>query len=299
MFQKIELRRTRDFSEKINATFEFGRQNLKPLGKALLYITGPFIVLQGLFNGLYQNEILGKTGMRGLEVFSSGSDAVLWMGLMYLFLFLSYVSSLIIVYEYLRLYEVRTDNRPIEVNELWEEVKVNYLPMIGSLLILTILIFIGFILLLIPGIYIMVVFSLIPPIMIIEKMGFSDAFSRAFKIISEKWWSTFGLIIIMGLIVGFMGLIFSLPQLIFTTMSAFHGLDSTVEVPVWQNAGMIISAIVYSAGAGLLQSLIFIAIAFQMYNLIERKEAKGLMSKLENFGKSAEQQNSADTNETY
>ncbi len=298
MQSKIELRRTRDFSEKINATFEFSRQNLKPLGKALLYITGPFIVLQGLFNGLYQKEILGS-GLRSFELFTSGGDAVIWLGITYIFLILGYVSSLIVVYEYLRLYEARTDNRPIEVSEIWDLVKSNYLPMIGSLFIMLIMISIGAILLVLPGIYLMVVFSLIPPIMIIEKMGFSDALSRAFKLISEKWWSTFGLIFVMSFIVGFMALIFSVPQVIFTFLMALHGSDASVQTPLWHEAGMIISSIIYSAGAGLLQSLIFMSLAFQLYNLIERKEAKGLMSKLENFGKPAEQQNSANTNETY
>ncbi len=299
MVPKIELRRTRDFSEKINITFEFGRQNLKPLGKALLYISGPFIVLQGLFNGLYQKEILGSGGLRGFEIFSSGSDAMLWLGITYIFILLGYVSSLIVVYEYLRLYELRTDNRTIEVSELWNEVKSNYLPMIGSLLIMSVLTFLGFILLILPGIYLAIVFSLIPPLMIIEKMSFSDALSRAFKIISEKWWSTFGLIFIMGIIVGFMALIFSVPQGIFTFLMALHGTDTSIEMPLWQDAGMIISSILYSTGAGLLQSLIFMSLAFQMYNLIERKEAKGLMSKLENFGKSTEMQKGTDLNETY
>lgn len=298
MQSKVELRRTRDFSEKINATFEFSRQNLKPLGKALLYITGPFIVLQGLFNGLYQKEILG-TGLRSFELFTRGEDALIWLGMAYIFILLGYVSSLIVVYEYLRLSETRTNNQSIEVSELWDEVKRNYLPMIGSLFIMLIIIMIGVILLVLPGIYLMVVFSLIPPIMIIEKMGFSDAISRAFKLIAEKWWSTFGLIIIMSIIVGFMALIFSVPQVIFTFLLALHGSDASLQAPLWQEAGMIISSIIYSAGAGLLQSLIFMSLGFQLYNLIERKEAKGLMSKLESFGKPTEQQNSTNTNETY
>jgi hypothetical protein len=152
------------------------------------------------------------------------------------------------------------------------------------------MILIGGILLVLPGIYLLIVFSLIPPIMVIEKMGFSDALSRAFKLITEKWWSTCGLIFIMSIIVWFMSLIFSIPQGIFSFLTTLHGTDSSIQTPVWQEAGMIISSIIYSAGAGLLQSLVYLSLAFQLYNLIERKEAKGLMSKLENFGKPAEQQ---------
>ena len=43
--QIIEYRRTRDFSRKMNATFEFIRQNFKGLGKSILFISGPPILM--------------------------------------------------------------------------------------------------------------------------------------------------------------------------------------------------------------------------------------------------------------
>ncbi len=298
MTSKIELRRTRDFSEKINISFEFTRQNLLPLSKALIYISGPFILLQGFFSGLYQNETLGRVTLGSMEMYDGSFNSFLWLGIAYVFIFLGYVSSLIVVYEYLRIYESRTNNDPIEVSEVWKGIKENYFSMVGALLIMFIMSLLGLILLVIPAIYLAVVFSLIPPIMIIEKLNFSDALSRSFRLITDKWWSTFGLIFVMSIIIAFMAMIFSIPQLIFTSLMAVHGVETINEIPLWQQAGMIISSVIYSFGAGILQSLVFLAVAFQLYNLIERKEAKGLMSKLEAFGK-VETKTSESTNETF
>jgi hypothetical protein len=298
MFQKIELRRTRDFSEKINATFEFIRQNIKTLAKSLIFISGPFILLQGFFNGFYQKQALGGGGLGALDIFNTSSDLVMWLGLTYVFLLLGYITSIIVVYEFMRLYETKQDPQTIEVGEVWEGVKENYLQMFGASIVMFFLVVFAMILLILPGIYVMVAFSLVAPIMIIEKKNMSEALSRCFKLITEKWWSTFGLIFVTTIIVSVMALIFIVPQSVFSFIFLLHSKDAVDQAPLWQQAGMVISSMIYSFGANLLQAIVFVAIAFQFYNLIERKEAKGLMSKLESFGKTAED-TTAKNEETY
>jgi hypothetical protein len=301
MFQKIELRRTRDFSEKINATFEFIRQNIKPLAKSLIYISGPFILLQGFFNGFYQKQALGDGGLNALnalEMFNSSSDLIMWLGLTYIFILLGYISSIIVVYEFMRLYETKQNPETIDVPEVWEGVKENYLPMVGASIVVFFLIVFATLLLILPGIYVAIAFSLIAPIIIIEKKGLGEALGRCFKLITEKWWSTFGLIFVTSLISGVMALIFVIPQSVFSAILVLHGKDAVDQAPLWQQAGMVVSSMIYSFGANLLQSIVFVAIAFQFYNLIERKEAKGLMNKLESFGKPTEDTTSRNE-ETY
>src|SRR5690349_2406072 len=50
-FQFIEFAKTRDFSNKMNATFEFVKQNFKSLGRAMLYIVGPPALIASLLIG--------------------------------------------------------------------------------------------------------------------------------------------------------------------------------------------------------------------------------------------------------
>ena len=57
-FNFIEFHRTRDFSRKLNATFEFVKQNFKPLGKSILFIAGPPVLVASLVSGSFMSEFM-------------------------------------------------------------------------------------------------------------------------------------------------------------------------------------------------------------------------------------------------
>jgi hypothetical protein len=294
MFQKIELRKTRDFSAKINVTFEFIRQNFKPLAKAMLYISGPISIVGGMFMGLYQENALtaaGRLSSPFAGIFS------IWYLLAIVFVLLASVCSSVVAVSYVHLYETKSDPQNIEVSEVWEGVKENYFRVLGSTFLVVLAVILGCVLLIIPGIYMAVPLSLIIPVLIIEQRPFSDAFSRCFALITEKWWSTFGLVIVTSMIVGFMGYIFQLPQLVFTLIIAFNGAHESFTAPLWQQIGMMVSSVIATVGTNLLQCVTAIAIVFQFYNLVERREARGLLTKLESFGKA--ESNPTPNDETY
>lgn len=288
MFRKIDLRRTRDFSAKINATFEFVKQNVTPLAKALIYIAGPFLLLQGLFTGLYQKQVLSTgSSTNPLAVFSS--EAFSWLGVSVVFSVFGYLCCLIVITEFMRLYALHEEPETISLQEIWEGVKRNIMKMIGVGILVSILLTIATIFFIIPGIYLSIVLSLVVPIIIIEDKAFGEAFSRCFYLISEKWWSTFGLILVTSIIAGVMALVFTIPQYIFTYIISTHKLSGgSAEPALWEQAGLIISSMLYTFGGSLLRSIVIIAVVFQYYNLVERKESLGLLSKVDAFGKPEE-----------
>ena len=55
-FRVIQFQRSRDFSKKLNATFEFIRQNFKPLGKSILLIAGPSVFVGSVMAGSFMGE---------------------------------------------------------------------------------------------------------------------------------------------------------------------------------------------------------------------------------------------------
>jgi hypothetical protein len=298
MIQKIELRKVRDFSAKVNITFEFIRQNFKALAKSIVFISGPFIFLQGIFLGLYQQKTLDFGQLRAGLFGEFAAEVGAWLGLGLLFAAASYVSSLIVVNEFVRLYEQREDPSTIEVSEIWEGVKANFLRMTGAGILFVIIVMVGFILLIIPGVYLAVTLSLLAPIMLLEQKNLGEAMSRSFKLITEKWWSTFGLLIVMSLIVSFMGFVFQIPQTVLTMIIAFHKVsDVNATPPLWQQASLVASTLISTFGSNLLQAIIFLAMIFQFYNLVERQEAQGLLNKLESFGKT--DANAPKHDETY
>jgi hypothetical protein len=193
---------------------------------------------------------------------------------------------LIVVNEFVRLYEIKEDPATIDVAEIWEGVKENFLKMFGAGIVVILVTAVGFVFLVIPGIYISVTLSLMAPILIIEKKSINEAFKRCFSLITEKWWSTFGLLVVTSLIVSFMGFVFQLPQTVFTFLIAFHKTtDSLAEPALWEKAGIIVSSVIATIGSNMLQGIVFLALIFQFYNLVERRESQGLMNKLDSFGK--------------
>ncbi len=297
MILKIELRRTRDFSAKINATLEFVKQNLSPLAKGLIFISGPFFLLQGLFNGFYQKQIL-STGLSSNPLAIFSSEAISWLGISMVFSVFGYMSSLIVITEFMRLYEIRENPEAIDLSEIWEGVKQHLVKMIGVGILVAIILTFATIILIIPGIYLSIVLSLIVPIIIIEGKSFGEAFNRCFTLISEKWWSTCGLIIVTSIIAGVMALIFTIPQYVFTFLIGSHKISNvSAEPALWEQVGLVISSMLYTFGGSLLRSIVVIAVIFQYYNLVERKESRGLLSKVESFGKPEEPKPAHD--ETY
>ncbi len=55
--QKVELRRIRDFSENINDSILFIRQNLKPLLISFFTIAGIFMLTSAILTGIYQSQM--------------------------------------------------------------------------------------------------------------------------------------------------------------------------------------------------------------------------------------------------
>jgi hypothetical protein len=65
-----------------------------------------------------------------------------------------------------------------------------------------ILIFVGLIALIIPGIILAIMFSLVVPTIIIENTGALESLSRSRKLVSGRWLKTFGLLLLLYVIVG-------------------------------------------------------------------------------------------------
>ncbi|MBO0936548.1 hypothetical protein J2I47_08340 [Fibrella sp. HMF5335] len=269
----------RDFGEKINATFAFLIEQIKGLGVALLYIAGPVALIGGVITGYAQVGILGNAHTvntpEGLVGFYSSlfSGGVL-VGV--LFQALGYLLTSLVTYCYIRLY-IQQPDRNIEVSDVWAEVQ----QFIGSGLMLGVasLFIIGFafVLLVLPGIYVTVALSLATSILVFERADVGKAISRSFSLISDNWWATLGLLMVMGIVASIIGMVFTLPAGIVTIML---GTSALKELSILS----IILTAISSLGTSLLQALSATAAAFQYFNLVEEKEGNGLLSAIDSIG---------------
>ncbi len=284
--QKIKLYKIRSFSQKLNATIEFIRQNFKSLGKAIIYILGPLAILNGLLLSQYFNFMFGNLDPQNIDSFQSPFAFVFnpsYIG----FLILSMISGLLnysIIVNFMRLYKEKFPEE-ITVTEILNTSWRDVLPLLGLMLVMGILLMLSFIVFIIPGIYFMIALSLAVPVLIFEKEGIFEAMSRSFKLTKGKWWSTFGLLMVSYFLMQAVAMIFIIPFYVFYFLGIFTmveevGINADVS-SWWFQAGMTLSVMLMILGSFLAQSIPIIAINFQYFNLVERHESVGLIGEIE------------------
>lgn len=319
---KIVFEQERDFSDKINITFNFVTANFKPLCLSLLYLTGPLVLIGGIFSGLVQIAALevgglaqgqSPEGTNPAEIFGEiiGKNTAYLLSANYffalLFIFLATIMVAATVYAFFIEYQESEDPTNITVTMVWERVKGLFLPILASILSVTIallvivLAFVLFISIISSGagsgvganlsifltgmlcfitiLYLGIIFILNTPIVAFERIGTWEAFSRANYLIQQKWWSTFGLMIIFAIINYFLSLVFSAPSIIITFLKIFKvGAGGTGNIPI------IISTIFATIGRVLISSLTYVALSFQYFNLVERRDGNSLKSQISDIG---------------
>jgi hypothetical protein len=113
-----------------------------------------------------------------------------------------------------------------------------------------ILILIGFICLVVPGIILVIMFSLVTPAIVIERKGALESLSRSRRLVGGRWLKTFGLTLIIGIIIIVAILIF--------------GVISTFFAP----ADWIVSSILDA----LVLPILPIAFTFYYYSMVARQQ---------------------------
>ncbi len=292
---KIEFRKVRDFGGLLNITFDYIKNNFKTLFKSNLFISAPVILLAGVFLGIYQSSMFNFGNISEIE--RIGFPFILSM----FFMMLAYVIIMAVTYSHLMVYK-QSESGTFEINDVWQMTKRNFFMIlftgIGYTLILGLIgvISIGigiyftfqgiyvFILLVFVGIgfliYLTINFSLIFIVRLEEGIGFFEAIKRSKKLISDNWWFTFGLIVVIGIIQGFLTYALYIPTYIVMFFTAFAGIESGTND--FTRIIFIITSIITSLSV-LFYTISAIATAFQYYNLVERKEAPGLLQQIENI----------------
>ena len=202
--------------------------------------------------------------------------------------------------------EYADGNQNISIEAVWKRGKNKIMPAIGFMLLIVLamivfvaLVFvipgnnsalgIAFKLLLVCGliIYVMIVISLVLPNMVIDDSGVFESIGRSFELINGKWWSTFGLLMVMSMVSGVATFIFTIPLYIalIVTMLVQTTLGETLTV---------IGACIMFLGSFLMSSLPTLALGFQYFNLVERREGTGLLKKIDQLGKQVNAPNEGD-----
>ncbi|WP_375417032.1 hypothetical protein [uncultured Hymenobacter sp.] len=293
--QEADFRQEREFGQKISAAFDFIRVHWRPLGRVLLYTVLPAALLTGVLNSTLQLTMWSKltapatAGLRGAQaqlaqLSELTGSPLYWLNLL---LTIAFFSLLVLsVYGYvlgcLRGAASRlaspdgADSLPpaagVSVAEVWRVIRREFVSTYFSIFGIYFLIGVGFFFLVLPGLYLSIMLSLFFIVKLVEGTGFRDTVGRCRQLIRGKWWSTFGLIFVMGLLVW--GL-FILVGIVSTLLGG--GAAVLLRGNAWQSPVFVIVANTLSTGLALLfYPPLLLVLAFQYFNLVERQEGVGL-----------------------
>lgn len=265
MESKIELYQQRDFGQVISTTFDFIRQNFKHMFKGLLFICGPIVLLIVIFQSFY---------------FTTNSLGYDWLNRT-----LELVQNTIIscvIYGYISLYEKKGPGN-VSFQDIVDVVKKKWLSLIGTQFVVGFLIIIGILLLVIPGFYFAVVTSIVPVILLHEDKGVGQAISKAFDLIKDHWWETFGILVVLGIITIVVMVIMALPMTIISGISIAHSLSSTEYIENNSTFLTIVAALI-TVISTFCYIIIYTGIAVQYFSLTEEKFHIGAQQKIDELG---------------
>jgi hypothetical protein len=277
----------RDFGAKISATFEFIGAHWRPLGQVLLYLVVPVALVQAILASILQTQIISAVRQHqasGATVYTSYITTFQspWYLLSNILSVAFYVVLILSVYGYvMRCVYTEQPGTPVTVPEVWAVVKRKFVGTFFSFYGIWMLIGVGFLVLFIPGLYLAVALSLFFAVSVLENNNFAANISRCLQLTRGKWWSTFGLIFIVFLLV-------YLAVAGIGTVAVLLGGAKNLILTTRSLSQSSPALVIFSLFAGLLALLLYVPamllLAFQYFNLVERKEGIGLRLLVDKLG---------------
>ncbi|MFD1468256.1 hypothetical protein ACFQ48_08475 [Hymenobacter caeli] len=309
--READFRQERDFGAKISATFDFIRANFRALVKTLAYFVLPGALVAGVGMGTFTNLIYNQMptpGTRRTAAATQMSAALLpkmfgGMGVASLAFLVSFLLITGALYSFVRVRLALPADEDVQPSQVWAFMRprlgkallavvvlgaAGVLVSMGAGLVLAgtaaggisspVAVFFGVLGLFVLFTWLAVVLTLFFPILWLEDAGIGQALKRAFFLVKGKWWSTFGLLLISTIIQSFVAFVFIIPQyaVMFGKVLKIPYLDSDLLG--------IAGQCIYSLGLLFTYAIPLLAIMFQYFSLVERREGTGSFQLLGQLG---------------
>ena len=309
---RIEYYRQRTFSEKMNVTFDFIRENWKPLLKYTFYLIMPVCLVQTLVTNSILTTYLGFIASNSKGSVSLGeslsSNMYSFMFNYGIALFCNLIGSAILsglVYAMMQTYVTRNnglhgvlidDFKENLIRNAWRCIGISFflifllvivvcfaafLAVTVSMvsLVLSIPLFLLFVLCLIP-------MMLVVPVYLFERdITFFGAFVKAWKLGTRTLGGLLGLAIVLGIISNVLQTVVSIPWYIVVFARSIFELaqESAANPSLTYKVAVYLLGLAQTYGVYIASILTIIGLAFQYFHAREKVEGLTIESNIENF----------------
>jgi len=283
---KINFKQERDFGDLFNATFGFISQEFKRLGTAILYFVVPFLLLSAIAMTIYsvKAQEFTQAMVQGdkpdpFAIFSVMGSLLGYIGVAMAFSLIAITMLFSTVYSYIKLY-VEKGAEGFTINDVWIQVTSNFWALLVASIVTALAVLVGTVFCVLPGIYLAVALSFVFCIMIFEEKKFTDAFKRSMKLINTNWWLTFGVFVIVMIIVYILAILLSIPSMIFGFKSLLSNIKDAQNQMLNLPTGFYIFNAITSLFTQVLMVIPIVISAFLYYSTVEKVEKPSLMDKI-------------------
>lgn len=287
--EPIRLRKIRDFGATVSDTIQYLKAHWQRLLLLYAVFVIPFLLLATLlgansFSAFFRQ--IGASDLPKLDVFTPG------LVLAILLYFLSTVAYATVVFLFMRQTEERGGQAPtlqetgaLFLPKLLSNSGYLLLALIGfvGLALFAIVPIIGILIVLVLVVYMMVDLALLFPANTIEDNPFPGSFRRMVYLVRDRWWYTFGVIIVFGLIFYFFSTIISLVAGLIFGFSSVNFLTPgdpskvfTKEYFLFMGLSAVVQQVFYL--------LVHVGVGVHYFSLREEKDGSGLEAQIDQMG---------------
>jgi hypothetical protein len=213
----INFKKKRDLGTILSDTFQFLSSEWKPFFGTILKISIIPILIAicaVVYYGMSSVSFLGDfSQIADFQGALNFSDLLLPI-LAFLFSYLiAYALITVAALAYIKSY---IDNKGVvNYEEVQNSTKEKFWPYVGLFFLNGIIVFFGALFCFLPGIYFGIVLSLSICLLIFQNKSVTDAINDSFGFIKGHWWETFGVLIVVQLIIIFISFILDLPATLY------------------------------------------------------------------------------------
>ncbi|MFT6065582.1 MAG: hypothetical protein ACJAQX_001454 [Polaribacter sp.] len=217
----IDFKHKRDLGAMLSDTFQFLNAEWKPFFGSILKISIIPILIAIctlVYSTMSSVSFLGDFDqVTDYDIVNLNfSDLILPISIAIISYLTALASITVAALSYIKSYTAHKGF--VNYQEIQNLTKEKFWPYVGLFIIVGIIVFFGMLFCILPGIYFGVVLSLSFCLVIFQNKGVFDAISDSFGFIKEHWWETFGILIVVQLLIAVASFLLDLPASFYQTV---------------------------------------------------------------------------------
>lgn len=276
----LDLRQKRDISQTIGTGFQYIRQHWRSLYGPVFLVCIPIYLVGALLLGQFF-----RTSITHSVVAVGDLTPMATVSMVAGYLLTSFAGLLLstIVYEHMAHY-LRHGGEAPRMSQLYPVVWHKWPSYLAIGILCALAIIFGVLLGFIGAVWLAVALSMAFPVRAFEGQGAVESIQLAFKLVWLRWWKTFGLLLLVVILVSMMVFIVYMPFAMLAEFGLLSGLITTDDALAGQGAmqGLIsLATLLAGVGSLVLQPLVLVPLGVHALSLIEDKMGRGLLQRVE------------------